>query len=666
MKTAAWIIGIVAALTTILLIVLRIRSKTPWLGPLFWHELVRLARRGTQPRLRAIYAALMLVGLLVGYLRTFESVNPLELLFNSSLQLPQQERDTFTEWFTATYLVVQLLAVALITPVYAGGAIAEEKDRKSLDFLQASLLSRREIVLGKLAARLTFVMGIALVGLPILTMTMLFGGLDEATILFGFIITFFTMLGLAGFSLLMGVYRKNLRDALYWPYGLLAGLTILGFFGMCCTCGLPGVASVSPFTALTNIFMANAMDRSGGAGAFGFDPDVMIYVNMGLFCLFYGGAFVLCTTLAVLGIRTPIVKPTRDPDTGRRRTRKQMADNSDLPVATLVTAPPVESAEPKPVAQKADPYEPAEPPRRRPRTVKARRTFTVPSLKERDPFLWKERYFSSRLPVLESGVAWGCAIAVIATFLTLLIISLIAGVLVRLLDGQNPGYVINYCLRFFVVGSVLGLAPVIGLRAALAVARERQQQTLLSLLMVPEARHRLLWAKWLAPMIGVRYWLIGLASAIVLALITGGLHPFGIVAGVCYLGGFLPFANSYGLWLSVRCHSGTRASTIFLGTMIGLIVAPTILAVLTRATLQSFTDDPSASLSQAFITNLNPVVGLWDVFVGWEDFEQTTYRNPEQRSLSTVITGILIGLIYALLALFFGYEAKRRFDRESA
>ena len=251
-------IGIAVALLLVGALVLRLRAESPWLGPLFWYELVKLARRGSQPRLRAVYAGLLLMGLLVNYLSVFHDRDPVSLLFDSTIQLPQNQRSTFTEAFTFAYFLVQLIAVSLITPVYAGGAIAEEKDRKSLDFLQSSLLSNREIVLGKLAARLTFVTCIALVGLPILFMTMLFGGLDENTILSGFLLSFFTMLGLAGFSLLMGVYRKTLRDALSWPYGVLVVTTAIGFILSCC---FPWFSFLSPFTALTWTFMMNA---SGG------------------------------------------------------------------------------------------------------------------------------------------------------------------------------------------------------------------------------------------------------------------------------------------------------------------------------------------------------------------------------------------------------------------
>jgi ABC-type transport system involved in multi-copper enzyme maturation permease subunit len=658
MTTGTIIVVAVGLAVLVGLFVLRLRAKAPWLGPLFVHELVRLARKGAQPRLRALYAGLLLVGLLVTYLRVFSDSDPASLLFDSSLQLPQDQRSTFTEWFTFVYLFVQLLAVSLITPVYAGGAIAEEKDRKSLDFLQSSLLTNREIVLGKLAARLTFVTCIVLVGMPVLFMTMLFGGLDENTIFAGFLLSFFTMLGLAGFSLLMGVYRKTLRDALLWPYGILVATTVFGF---CCGCGIPGVSAVSPFSALTMIFANNAQGGAGGPFALGgLDFTVITLV---VFSVLYGLTFLVCTALAVSGIRPAIIKPVFDPDTGRRAPPRPRA--KVLASAKADGPPPVA----KPVEVANDPYDfnPAPPPPRRPRTVRARRAFTVPPLRDGDPFLWKERFFSGRLPVLESGVAWGCAISVIVAFLSIISLVLVAGVLIQLLSEKWPGEVINWCLRMFVVGTVIGLAPVLGLRAAGAVAKERQQQTLLSLLGVPEARSRILRAKWVAPLFGCRYWFIALAAAIGLSLLTGGVHPLGAVAGVIYLGGFLPFANSFGLWLSVRCHTGTRAASWFIGVMLALVVAPPLFGTLFRATFQILSSSGDGGLAESFFDNVNPIVGLWRAFAGWDEVTGARYDpfSAHGTALPHLVSDSIIGLAYGVGALLLGYAAKAAFDRET-
>jgi ABC-type transport system involved in multi-copper enzyme maturation permease subunit len=661
MSVSAWIgIGLAIAILAILAI-LRLRASAPWLGPLFRHELVRLARRGAQPRLRAVYAGLLLVGLLVIYLRVFSNTDPVALLFDTSLQLPQDEKSTFTEWFTYVYFLVQLIAVSLITPVYAGGAIAEEKDRKSLDFLQSSLLTNREIILGKLAARLTFVTCIVLVGLPVLFMTMLFGGLDETTIIAGFLISLFTMLGLAGFSLLMGVYRNSLKDALFWPYGVLIVTTVLG---VVCSCCFPWFSVVSPFTALTWIYFMNANAGMIG-GIWGLSGSEFTIVVVSIYCTIYGLVFLICTTIAILGIRPVNVRSRIDPDERSHRTLKQSSRIKNVSVER--------SAPPERPHGVGDPYDLNPPPPaviRRPRTVRARRSFTVPPLRDGDPFLWKERYFSGRLPMMESGVAWGCAIAVIVVFLSIIGISLVAGVLVKVLEGQLPGEVVNGCMRVFVVGTVIGLAPVIGLRAASSIAKERQQQTLLSLLGVPEARSRILFAKWLAPLFSVRYWLAAIVIFVMLSLVTGGLHPLGVFAGMVYLIGFLPFANSYGMWLSVRCRTGTRASAIFIGTMLALLIGPPIFGTLFRAIIQVLADSTTGSFAEHFLDNVNPVVGIWQAFAGWREVGglpgDGAMLSPNSQSLTLLATVTMIGIMYLLAAVWFGWRAKENFERETA
>ena len=56
----------------------------------------------------------------------------------------------FAAEFSHAFLVAQAVVVLLLTPVYAGGAISDEKENRSLDFLLATRMTRSEILLGKL------------------------------------------------------------------------------------------------------------------------------------------------------------------------------------------------------------------------------------------------------------------------------------------------------------------------------------------------------------------------------------------------------------------------------------------------------------------------------------------------------------------------------------
>jgi ABC-type transport system involved in multi-copper enzyme maturation permease subunit len=149
------VVGVVAAVFRLL--------RIPVVGPMFGYELVKLARRGQQPKLRVALVLLLLVGLLVTYLRQF-GTNSLDAFFGSGQTLQVNEMSEFARNFLIAFLFTQLVAVVLITPAVVGGAIAEEKERGTIDYLKASLLTNREIVLGKLAARLAFVGGVASTG----------------------------------------------------------------------------------------------------------------------------------------------------------------------------------------------------------------------------------------------------------------------------------------------------------------------------------------------------------------------------------------------------------------------------------------------------------------------------------------------------------------------
>ena len=101
------------------------------------------------------------------------------------------------------FLWMLLAQVFMIFGVFAGRAalsIAEEKDRRTLDFLLATRLSNAEIVLGKLVACMTFLVAEFAVGLPIMLLLNPLGAIDLRLILLayaGLITTGFFMIALA-------------------------------------------------------------------------------------------------------------------------------------------------------------------------------------------------------------------------------------------------------------------------------------------------------------------------------------------------------------------------------------------------------------------------------------------------------------------------------------
>src|SRR5262249_41762416 len=135
----------------------------------------------------------------------------------------------FAEWLFFTFMVVQLVLTVVLTPAYVAGAIAEEKDRKTLEYLLATHLRTREIVLSKLLSRLANLMLIVLAGLPVLSFVQFFGGVDPDLLLAGFAATGLLMVSLAGISIFCSVHARKPRDAIVLTYLIVVAYHSLSF-----------------------------------------------------------------------------------------------------------------------------------------------------------------------------------------------------------------------------------------------------------------------------------------------------------------------------------------------------------------------------------------------------------------------------------------------------
>ena len=99
----------------------------------------------------------------------------------------QQQAARMSENFFSMFMIVQLALVVLLTPAYVAGAISEEKDRKTMEFMLATDLANHEIVLSKLLSRLANMTLFLLTGLPILSVLQFLGGVDVQLMLAGFL-----------------------------------------------------------------------------------------------------------------------------------------------------------------------------------------------------------------------------------------------------------------------------------------------------------------------------------------------------------------------------------------------------------------------------------------------------------------------------------------------
>lgn len=183
-------------------------------GPVFVYEIVRLGRRRSTTFWRLLYVLGVMAVLALMYFSWLEEVR---YSSRGGTINPVKLAEFATEFFYV-FQGLQYLFVVVLTPAYVAGCIADEKERKTLEFLLATDLTGHEIVFGKLAARVMTLLMYVLAGLPVIAFLQLFGGIDPDLLLAGTAATVGTVLGLSAVSIFFSVSLKKPRDAIALTY----------------------------------------------------------------------------------------------------------------------------------------------------------------------------------------------------------------------------------------------------------------------------------------------------------------------------------------------------------------------------------------------------------------------------------------------------------------
>ncbi len=166
--------------------------------------------------MRGVYLSVLLIGLTVMYRSTDNVVKP-EHFANRA------------QTYATILVVLQNLLVLLFLPVYVASAIVEEKENRTLEILCLSFLTDREMVLGKLGARLMHLGSIVLGGFPLLVFMHLWGNVDIAFLVYHEANTFLLLLTGGGICILISAQSEGVFQAITRSYSWLA---LLGFVGI--------------------------------------------------------------------------------------------------------------------------------------------------------------------------------------------------------------------------------------------------------------------------------------------------------------------------------------------------------------------------------------------------------------------------------------------------
>ena len=109
---------------------------------------------------------------------------------------------------------LQLVLVLFLSALLAAGAVAQEKDRKTLVLLLLTRLTNSELVLGRLLASLLQVLVMLAAAVPVFMLVALLGGISHAQIARVFAVTLATVLACGSLGSTLALWREKTFQAL--------------------------------------------------------------------------------------------------------------------------------------------------------------------------------------------------------------------------------------------------------------------------------------------------------------------------------------------------------------------------------------------------------------------------------------------------------------------
>lgn len=215
-------------------------------------------------------------------------------------------------------LVIALLVlVALIGPAIAAGSIVSEREKRTFQLVQITLMRPLSIALGKVWASLAFLFLLILVTAPLFTIPLVLGGVGITEVLRGLVV----ITSVAALLCCVGVYFSSVARKGQFAVIAASGLTMLYFFGTLIVWGFEinsvGGLSQRPVSSYLNPIVAtasavatpsNASDSPLGGLAAALAPTgpvigVWVFHVLGCFAL-----SALLLWLTTMRIRTPVIK----------------------------------------------------------------------------------------------------------------------------------------------------------------------------------------------------------------------------------------------------------------------------------------------------------------------------------------------------------------------
>ncbi|MDZ7616401.1 MAG: hypothetical protein U1E05_05310 [Patescibacteria group bacterium] len=218
------------------------------IGPVFTRELAIAPRRTRVYYARAAHAAILLLLCWTAWL----------LLTGTQRVSDLGDLARFGTTLFQILASLQLVLVLFLSALLAAGAVAQEKDRKTLVLLLLTRLTNSELVLGRLLASLLQVLIMLAAAFPVFMVVALLGGISHAQIARVFMVTVAAVLACGSLGSTLALWREKTFQALaltilvlvLWLAAWTAvGLGVLGEQWLGIPCG-HWAAGFSPWHAI--------------------------------------------------------------------------------------------------------------------------------------------------------------------------------------------------------------------------------------------------------------------------------------------------------------------------------------------------------------------------------------------------------------------------------
>jgi len=202
--------------------------------------------------------------------------------------------------------IAQLALVALFAPAFASTALTMEKERNTLDSLYGTRLSPLQIVWGKIVGSLMFLLMVILSGVPVLSVSLVLGGVAAESVAWLYAITVLTALSFGMLGLTVSALCERTYRSVVTTYVLIAALSgavvlpalLLLESAVSLRTPLHVLRSLSPFTALVSVIEPGLLRRYTWEAELAPAHLIFCASNLGL-------TFVLGVTLCILLRRCP-------------------------------------------------------------------------------------------------------------------------------------------------------------------------------------------------------------------------------------------------------------------------------------------------------------------------------------------------------------------------